>query len=724
MSESAIRWEKNADNIVVLTIDDPGQSANTMNARYIASMGQAVARLEAEKATLAGVIVTSAKKTFFAGGNLDDILAVGPEDAAKFEDTVTEVKRQLRVLETLGKPVVAALNGTALGGGLEIALACHRRIAINDPKAEFGLPEVTLGLLPGGGGVVRTVRLLGIQNAIMNVLVQGPRMKAEKALSVGVIDELATDAADMMAKARAWILANPTAQQPWDKSGYKIPGGSPSTPSFAANLPAFPANLKKQTKGANYPAPAAILCAAIEGAQVDIDSAFKIEGRYFTKLVVSREAKNMIKAFFFDLQKINQGGSRPSKDKYPVWKSQKVGILGAGMMGQGIAYVAAMSGIDVVLLDTNIEAAERGKAYSQKLLEKRLSKGASTKEKVEATLARIKPTTSFEDLQGCDLVVEAVFEDRALKADITKKAEANAIPGVLMASNTSTLPITGLAEASKKPENFIGLHFFSPVDKMPLVEIIMGKKTSDEALAKAFDFVLQIRKTPIVVNDSRGFFTSRVFGTYCIEGHAMLAEGYSPVSIEQAAAQAGMPVGPLAVTDEVSLELIQKVRKQMEKDLAAEGKTYPRTPADDVVDKLATELGRTGKKVGKGFYDYPEGGKKSLWPGLFDLFVKEDKKRPTDAQFAELKERLLYRQAIESVRCFEEGVLRSVPDANIGSIFGIGMAPWTGGVLQYINYVGVRPFVARAQELAAKYGDRFAPPKLLVEMAESGKTFQ
>ncbi|HVH47959.1 MAG TPA: 3-hydroxyacyl-CoA dehydrogenase NAD-binding domain-containing protein [Labilithrix sp.] len=723
MVESAIRWEKNADNIVVLTLDDPGQAANTMNGLYLESMAKIVERLQAEKAEIAGVILTSAKKSFFAGGNLDDLLKVTAEDAGKLEDMVTEIKRQLRALETLGKPVVAALNGTALGGGLEIALACHRRIAINNPKAEFGLPEVTLGLLPGGGGVVRTVRMLGIQNALMNVLLQGPRMKPEKALSVGVIDELATDADDMMAKARAWIAQNPAPQQPWDKQGFKIPGGSPTTPSFAANLPAFPANLKKQTKGANYPAPAAIMCAAIEGAQVDVDNAFKIEGRYFTKLVISREAKNMIKAFFFDLQKINQGASRPSKDKYPEWKTKKVGVLGAGMMGQGIAYVAAMSGIQVVLLDTTLEAAERGKAYSQKLLEKRLSKGASTKEKVESTLALIKPTTSFEDLQGCDLVVEAVFEDRKLKAEITKKAEANALPDVLMGSNTSTLPITGLAEASKKPANFIGLHFFSPVDKMPLVEIIMGKQTSDEALAKAFDFVLQIKKTPIVVNDSRGFFTSRVFGTYCLEGHEMLAEGYNPLSIEQAAVQAGMPVGPLAVTDEVNLQLLRKVRDQTIADLQAEGKSYKRTPADDVLDRVAVEFGRPGKKEGKGFYDYPEGGKKSLWPGLFQHFVKEDKRRPSDEAFKELQERLLYRQSIEAVRCFEEGVLRSVPDANIGSIFGIGMAPWTGGVLQYINYIGPREFVGRARALAAKFGDRFAPPKLLVDMAEKGETF-
>ena len=716
--KTAIRWEKGQDNVVVLTLDDPDASANTMNALYVASMKATVARLEAEKNDIAGVIVTSAKKTFFAGGNLDDIMKVEPKDAQLFTDMVTEVKRQLRVLETLGKPVVAAINGAALGGGLEIALACHRRVAIDDGKSEIGLPEVTLGLLPGGGGIVRTVRLLGIQNALMNVLLQGQRMKPAKALAAGVVDELAKDAADMMAKARAFIAANPTSQQPWDKPGYKIPGGTPTTPAFAANLPAFPANLRKQTKGANYPAPRAIMCAAVEGAQVDIDAAMTIEGRWFTSLVVSREAKNMTKAFFFDLQAINAGGSRPKKDAHPPWKSKKVGVLGAGMMGQGIAYAAAMSGIEVVLLDASQEAAERGKAYTQKILEKR----STAKEKVEATLGLIRPTTKYEDLAGCDLVIEAVFEDRALKAEVTKKAEAHALPDALVASNTSTLPITGLAEASSRPNDFVGLHFFSPVDKMPLVEIIVGKKTSDAALAKAFDFVLQLRKTPIVVNDSRGFFTSRVFATYCSEGHAMLGEGFAPSSIEQAALQAGMPVGPLAVSDEVSLRLMQSVRKQTIADLAAEGKTYERSRAEEVVDELVA-LGRTGKKDGKGFYDYPEGGKKRLWPGLAERFGKAAHARPEGADFEEMKERLLYRQSIEAVRCLEEGVLRSIADANIGSIFGIGMAPWTGGVLQYVNYVGLRAFVARARELAKKHGPRFEPPKLLVERAEKNKPF-
>jgi 3-hydroxyacyl-CoA dehydrogenase/enoyl-CoA hydratase/3-hydroxybutyryl-CoA epimerase len=724
MTQSAIKWEKDADNIVTLTLDDPTQSANTMNALYQKSMGETVARLQAEKASIAGVIVTSGKKTFFAGGDLDLLMQVTPAHADELQKGLNELNGQLRALETLGKPVVACLNGTALGGGLEIALACHRRIALNT-KAEFGLPEVMLGLLPGGGGVTRTVRMLGIQSALMNVLLQGQRMKPAKAKEVGLIDELVDTPEEMFAKAREWIKANPSAQQPWDKSGYKIPGGTPTTPAFAANLPAFPANLRKQLKGAqdNYPAPKAIMCAAVEGAQVDFDNARKIEGRYFTSLVVGKHSKNMTKAFFFDLQqKINKGAARPSMEAFPAVKTKKVGILGAGMMGAGIAYVSADVGIEVVLLDRDQESADRGKSYSQKLWDKKVSKGRLTKDAAEQKLALIKSTAKFEDLAGCDLVIEAVFEDRAVKAEATKKTQA-VVPNALFASNTSTLPITGLAEASNNVKNFIGLHFFSPVDKMPLVEIIMGKETGDEALAKAFDYVLQIKKTPIVVNDSRGFFTSRVFGTFVMEGANLLAEGYNPLSIDQAALQAGMPIGPLAILDEVNLELTRKVRVQTEKDLAAEGKSLPVEAGTAVIEKMLNEFKRPGKKEGQGFYDYPEGGKKTIWPGLYDAFVKPEKARPSDVDFTAMQERLLYRQAIESARCYEEGVLRNVPDANIGSIFGIGFAPWTGGVLQYINFIGLPEFVKRANELAVKHGERFTPPKLLVDMAAKGETF-
>jgi 3-hydroxyacyl-CoA dehydrogenase/enoyl-CoA hydratase/3-hydroxybutyryl-CoA epimerase len=717
---TAIRWDKDQDGIVTLTIDDPTQSVNTMNALYLASLKRSIERLVAEKDTIKGVIVTSAKKTFFAGADLTLLIEARPEEAKAIFESVEETKRHLRTLETLGKPVVAALNGTALGGGFEIALACHRRIAIDDGKSEFGLPEVTLGLLPGSGGVVRTVRLLGLQRALVEVLLQGTRFKPARAKDAGIIDELVTDKDALMAKAREFIASKPQSQQPWDESGYKMPGGTPSTPSLAANLPAFPANLAKQLKGANYPAPKAILAAAVEGAQVDFETATRIETRYIVELLTGKVSKNMMKAFFFDLQKINSGASRPRE--VPPWTPKKVGVLGAGMMGQGIAYVTAMAGIAVVLKDVSSESADRGKVYSQKLLDAAVSKGRTTREKADATLALITATARPEDLAGCDMIIEAVFENRELKAKVTAEAEAHAAPGVLFGSNTSTLPITGLAMASNAPARFLGLHFFSPVDKMPLVEIIVGKETSPEALAQAFDYVLKIKKTPIVVSDSRGFFTSRVFGTFVHEGFALLGEGNDPQSIEQAALQAGMPVGPLAVTDEVSLELVRHAREQTKADFASEGRKYEGHPGDVVVDRML-DAGRKGKTAGAGFYDYPKDGKKHLWNGLRETF-KTRKAPASPEEFREIQDRLLYIQSIETVRCMAEGVLRSVPDANIGSIFGIGAPPWTGGVLQFVNYVGPRAFVSRARELAKKYGPRFEPPQLLVDLAEQNETFR
>ncbi len=724
---TSIHWSEDAGQIVTLTLDDPQQSANTMNALYVQSMADSVARLQTEKDRIRGVIITSAKKTFFAGGDLHLLLAARSEQAAEFQAGVTEIKRQLRVLETLGKPVVACLNGTALGGGFEIALAAHHRIALKGTRAEFGLPEVTLGLLPGGGGVTRTVRMLGLQQALMNVLLQGQRMKAEKALELGLIDALADSPEAMLQAARSWIDAHPNSQQPWDRPGYKMPGGTPATPALAMNLPAFPSNLRKQLKGAHahYPAPAAIMAAAVEGAQVDFDRASLIEGRYFTHLVTGPVAKNMIKAFFFDLQKINAGGSRPARDQFPGRECRKVGVIGAGMMGQGIAYVSAFAGIDVVLLDNDVQAAERGRDYSRKLLDKRVARGRMKAEQAAEILQRIAAGTDFAALADCDLVIEAVFESRQIKAEVSQRVAAVARRDLVLASNTSTLPITGLAQAFVDPARFIGLHFFSPVDKMPLVEIICGEKTDAATLAFAFDYVIKLRKTPIVVNDSRGFFTSRVFATYCTEGVAMLAEGYPAASIEQAALQAGMPVGPLAVLDEVNLELTRKVRTQTREDFAAEGKVMPQHPAEAVIDAMCEQFKRPGKKEGAGFYDYPASGSKRLWPGLREHFAHAELAQPSDAQFAELQERLLMRQAIEAARCYEEGVLRSVADANIGSIFGIGMAPWTGGQLQYINYRGLPDFVARADALAERYGrDRFAPPELLRRMAREGQVFE
>lgn len=721
--QTAIRWEQDAEGIVTLTIDDPTQNANTMNPLYASSMASVIERLQKEKDSITGVYVTSGKEgMFFAGGDLNDLYKVTRADAVEFAKGVEEIKAQLRVLETLGKPVVMGINGHALGGGLEIALAGHYRIAIDNPRTKLGLPEVKLGLLPGGGGIVRTVRLLGIQNALLKVLLEGKEYNPAQAKDLGLIHELASDREDMEKKARAWIKANPTAQQPWDQKGYKIPGGSPSNPAFAANLPAFPANLKKQLKGTNLPAPINIMSAAVEGAQVDFDNALKIEGRYFVDLATGRVAKNMMKAFFFDMQAINKGGSRP--EGFPKYQAKKVGILGAGMMGAGIAYSAMRAGMEVVLKDISLEAAEKGKAYSAKLLEKQVSRGRLTPEKRDAQLALIKPTADAQDLAGCDLVIEAVFENQALKHKVFQEIEDIVLPEAVLGSNTSSLPITGLAEGVKRKENFIGLHFFSPVDKMPLVEIIRGKETSDATLAKAIDIVLQLRKTPIVVNDARGFFTTRVIGVQINEGIGMLAEGVHPNSIEQAAAQAGYPVGPLAIMDELTFTLPRKLREETKAAVEAAGGVYEPSVSDNVIDTMIDKFGREGKAAGAGFYEYPEGGKKYLWPGLVEHFYKPEE--AAKIPFEDMKDRMLFAEAIEAIKAWEEGVINSAADANIGSIMGIGFPVWTGGVIQFVNNYegGLKGFIARAEELAARYGDRFNPPKLLVEKAEKGEIFE
>lgn len=711
----AIRYEKGQDRIVVLTIDLPGQSANTMNALYREAMADCVARLQAEKDSIAGVIITSAKKTFFAGGDLNELIKVDRPQATAFYNRVLSLKSQLRTLETLGKPVVAAINGAALGGGWEICLACHHRIALNDPSLQLGLPEVTLGLLPGGGGVVRMVRMLGIEKALPYLL-EGKKLAPQKALQAGLIDDLASDREALLNKARTWIKANPTAVQRWDVKGYQIPGGTPSNPKVAQMLAIAPSILRSKTQG-TLPAPEKILCAAVEGAQVDFDTAQLIETRYFTELVTGQVAKNLIGTFWFQLNQINAGGSRP--EGFAPYVTKKVGVLGAGMMGAGIAFVSASAGVDVVLKDVNLAAADRGKAHSAALLDKKVARRQISVEHRQAVLARIHTTDNDADLAGCDLIIEAVFEDRELKAKVSSAAQNVVGADALIASNTSTLPISGLATAVADPSKFIGLHFFSPVEKMPLVEIIKGARTSDETLARGFDFVLQIRKTPIVVNDSRGFFTSRVFGTFTNEGIAMLGEGVCAAMIETEARKAGMPVGPLAISDEVSLSLMSHIRQQTAKDLQAEGKALVEHPAYGVIDLLLSEYKRAGKAAGGGFYEYPAGGQKQLWPELKTRFEKADGQiSPKD-----VRDRLLFVQAIETVRCVEEGVLTSTADANIGSIFGIGFAAWTGGALQFINQYGVKDFVARAQYLAGQYGERFAPPALLLEKAAKGEAF-
>ncbi|MBV9088512.1 MAG: enoyl-CoA hydratase/isomerase family protein [Mycobacteriaceae bacterium] len=708
MAENTVNWDKDADGIVTLTLDDPTGSANVMNEHYIESMGKAVDRLVAEKDSITGVVITSAKKTFFAGGDLNGMAQARPEDAGQFFDTVETVKKQLRTLETLGKPVVAAINGAALGGGLEIALACHHRVAADVTGLVVGFPEVTLGLLPGGGGVTRAVRMFGIQNAVVNVLASGTRFKPAQAKQIGLLDDVLPNIEDLVPAAKEWIRANPEAAQPWDRKGYKIPGGTPQSPGLAAILPSFPANLKKQLKGAPMPAPRAILAAAVEGAEVDFDTASRIESRYFAQLVTGQTAKNMIQAFFFDLQHINSGGSRP--DGYDKTTFNKVAVLGAGMMGAAIAYVCAKAGIEVVLKDISLEAAEKGKKYSESLEAKALSRGKTTQERSDALLARIHPSADAADAAGADLVIEAVFESVELKHKVFAEIEPVVAPDALLGSNTSTLPITELATGVQRVEDFIGLHFFSPVDKMPLLEIIRGEKTSEAALAKAIDLAMQIGKTPIVVNDSRGFYTSRVIGTFINEALAMLGEGVEPASIEHAGNQAGYPAPPLQLSDELNLELMQKIANATRQAVETAGQTYVPHPAEDVVNKMI-ELGRPSKLSGKGFYEYADGRRVGLWPGLRDTF-KSGASRPP---LQDLIDRMLFAEALETQKCLDEGVLTSTADANIGSIMGIGFPAWTGGTAQYIaGYPGGKQgFVSRARELAAKYGDRFNPPESL-----------
>jgi 3-hydroxyacyl-CoA dehydrogenase/enoyl-CoA hydratase/3-hydroxybutyryl-CoA epimerase len=704
-----IKFEKDSENVVTITFDAPNASVNTMTREWEAAFTETVGRLVKEtagdKASIKGVILASAKKTFFAGAELKDVLQYGPNDGPQVFRWIQAAKKQMRALEKLGTPVVAALEGTALGGGWEIALSAHCRIVLDDASIQLGLPEVTLGLLPGAGGVTKTVRMLGLQ-AAFPYLVEGRTMRPQEAAKLGLIQGLAANKADLFRMAREWIAAHPSPKQPWDDENYRMPGGGPSTPKISQMLAMAPAMLTEKTRGL-YPAPEAILSAMVEGAYVDFDTALRIESRYLARLAVGGVAKNLI-SLFFNRTAIRSGASRP-KD-VPKWKATKVGILGAGMMGGGIAYANAVRGVACVLRDVSQEKADAGKAYSAKILEKR--------KKDLKPLELITATSRTEVLEGCDLIIEAVFEKRELKAQVTKEAEPLLAAGGIFASNTSTLPITGLAQASASPEKFIGLHFFSPVDRMELVEIIKGAKTSPETLARAYDYVLQIGKTPIVVNDSRGFYTSRTFGTFVQEGCAMLAEGIPAAAIENAARQAGMPVGPLEVIDQTSMSLSMHVMEQTIADLKAEGKPLPpEHPGQKVIVKMVKELNRPGRAAGGGFYEYPKDGRKFLWPELGRIFNGKNLKWDIE----ELKDRILCRQAIETARCLEEGVLTTTHDGNIGSIFGIGFPAWTGGALQFINYVGVAKFVARADELAKKFGERFAPPKLLRDKAARGE---
>lgn len=695
-----IRYEL-ADGIATLTFDEPGSPVNTMCLQWQQDLTEAVQRVLQDRDAIRGIVLASAKSTFFAGADLKGTMRLRAEDAPAVFREIEQVKKNFRTLETLGKPVVACLNGAALGGGWELALVGHCRIAVDNPKIQFGLPELTLGLIPGATGITKMTRLLGLVGAqpyILESKLFGPR----EALELGLVHELVADAEALRPAALAWIAAHPQAQQPWDDKAYKMPGGTPSHPKIAGMLAVAPAALRLKTRGL-YPAPEAALAAMVEGAQVDYDTATRIETRYLARLIVSPVAKNMINTFFFNLNAIKAGQSRPKAEGR--FKPQKVGVLGAGMMGAGIAYTQASRGIATVLKDVSQDKADAGKAYAAKLTQQRVDKGRMTPHDQASLLARITPTESMQDLRGCDLVIEAVFENRELKARVTREAEAMLAPGGFFASNTSTLPITGLARASARPDKFVGIHFFSPVDKMKLVEIIRGEQTDDETVARAYDYVQGLGKIPIVVNDARGFFTSRVFGTFVMEGAAMVGEGIPAAVVEQAGLQAGMPVGPLAVLDETALSLSVHVLDQTRADFRADGGTYIATPGELLVERMVKEFDRNGRAAGAGFYDYPadKGAKKTLWPQLKALFEQPD----AQWDMQELKDRLLYRQAVETARCLAEGVLTSVHDANIGSIFGIGFPGWTGGAMQFIYGTGIDAFLHRAEVLAAKHGPGF-----------------
>ena len=709
---NTIDFRTGADGVAVLTIDVKDRPMNVMTPEFLADLATAVERVVSDDA-IKGAVITSGKDGFMAGADLHELVeAFDERDPAALLATCRGLHATLRRLETGGKPFAAAINGTALGGGLEICLACHHRVAADRADAKLGLPEVQVGLLPGGGGTQRLPRLIGIEPAL-RLVTEGRHVKPAEARELGFVDAVVPRGEETEA-ARQWVLANAGATQPWDRKGFKVPGGAGLMhPGVVQTLSVGAALVQKQTNH-NYPAPIAILSAVYEGTVLPIDRALEVEAQYFVSLLMDPVSRNMMRTLFVNKNAADKLVRRPQGPEKR--KVRKLGILGAGMMGGGIAYVSARAGMDVVLLDVSREKAEAGKDYSRRLLAKAVERGKTTSDDAGLVLDRIRTTSAYDDLAGCDLVIEAVFEDRGIKADVTAKAEAVLDERAVFASNTSTLPITGLAQASKRPERFIGIHFFSPVDKMPLVEIIVGERTGEEGLALALDYVQQLRKTPIVVNDSRGFYTSRVFSVYSREGIRMLAEGVNPALIENVARHAGMPVGPLAVTDEVSLELSWHITRQTQADL---GDAYVPSPADDVVRLMVETLGRKGRQSGGGFYDYPEGQEKRLWPGLGEHFPRAQRQ----PEPAEIRKRLLYSQAIETVRCLDEGVVTHPADADIGSVLGWGFPPYTGGTLSFIETVGLRDFVAESDRLAAAYGERFAVPDSLRRMAAEGRTF-
>jgi 3-hydroxyacyl-CoA dehydrogenase/enoyl-CoA hydratase/3-hydroxybutyryl-CoA epimerase len=724
MSATNFKLDIDTDGIALITWDLPGRSMNLITLEGIEEFSGIVEKVAGD-AAIKGAVITSAKDTFCGGADLTMLESLsrtfsemersqGKEAAATrlFEES-RKLSLVYRRLETCGKPWVAAINGTAVGGGFELALSCHHRIAAQNPKTRVGLPEIKVGLFPGAGGTTRIARMLSAADALQYLL-KGDQLSVERAKAMKLIDAI-VPADELVKSAKDWIRAGGKAKNPWDVDGFKLPGGPVYSKAGMMTFPPANAIYRRETYD-NYPAARAILQVVYEGLQLPMDLALRVESRWFANILRSPEAAAMMRTLFVSMQELNKGARRPAG--VPAVPLKKIGIIGAGFMGASIAYVTADAGIDVVLIDRDQATADKGKAHSEKLITDRVNKGRATAAARDALLARIAPTADYARLSDCDLVIEAVFEDRKIKAETIAKAQAVIGDKVIFGSNTSTLPITSLATEFKDPARFIGIHFFSPVEKMMLVELILGKNTGDAALALALDYVRAIRKTPIVVNDSRGFYTSRVVGTYIREGHLMLSEGVPAAMIENVGRMAGMPVGPLSLNDEVAVDLAWKILKATEADLGA-GAIDPRQLA--LLTEMVEKRGRLGRKNGKGFYDYPEKGPKKLWPGLAEL--QKAKLDPDTIDIAEIKQRLLGIQALETARCLEEGVLTDVREADVGSILGFGFAPFTGGTLSYIDMMGVRSFVDLCRSLEQKFGARFSPAPLLVDMASKNQSF-
>jgi 3-hydroxyacyl-CoA dehydrogenase/enoyl-CoA hydratase/3-hydroxybutyryl-CoA epimerase len=724
MNLKDFRLEVDSDGIALLTWDMPGRSMNVFTMEVLRELAEIVEHV-ATNSAIKGAVVASGKDTFSGGADLTmlqglsrayaEIVQVKGEIEAN--RTLFEESRKMsllyRRLETSGKPWVAAINGICLGGAFELALACHRRFASENEKTRVGLPEVKVGLFPGAGGTQRLARMIPTADALQ-LLLKGDQLRLDRAQALKLIDEI-VPREKLIESAKAWIKGGGKGVQRWDAEGFKLPGGPVYSKAGMMTWPAANAIYRRETYD-NYPGARAILQCVYEGLLLPIDLGLRVESRYFTKVLRSREAQAMIRTLFVSMQELNKGARRPAA--VPPTKLKKVAILGAGFMGASIAYVTATAGIEVVLLDRDTEAAEKGKSLSHKLITEQINKGRAKTDDRDALLNRIKASADFADIAGADLVIEAVFEDRKVKAEVIAKAEAALGDKVVFGSNTSTLPITSLAEVSKRPERFVGIHFFSPVEKMMLVEIIKGKKTGDEALALALDYVRAIRKTPIVVNDSRGFYTSRVVGTYIREGHLMLTEGVPAAMVENVGRMAGMPVGPLSLNDEVAVDLAWKIVQATKADLGADAIDERQ---EALLEELVVKRGRLGRKNGKGFYDYPANAPKRLWPGLVEIIGEP---RPGEIyNIEELKTRFLAIQALETARCVEEGVITDVRDADVGGILGFGFAPFTGGPLSYIDGMGVKTFVILCERLAGRFGPRFAPSSLLVEMAKKGEIF-